>query len=140
VPDADEAEVLVGLLSELGVPAWFSYAVAGGATRAGQPLESAYAVLAGCAPLLATGVNCSAPRDVGPAIEVARRVTGLPAVAYPNLGERWDNASHAWVGDGEYDVSLAAGWVAQGAAMVGGCCRVGPERIARLRSALRGIR
>jgi homocysteine S-methyltransferase len=77
---------------------------------------------------------------VGPAIEVARRVTGLPAVAYPNLGERWDNASHAWVGDGEYDVSLAAGWVAQGAAMVGGCCRVGPERIARLRSALRGIR
>lgn len=138
VPDADEAEVLVGLLADLDLPAWFSYAVAGDATRAGQPLESAYAVLAGCAPLVAAGVNCSAPRDVAPALERAAAATGLPGVAYPNLGERWDNPTHAWVGDGEYDVALAAGWVERGAAMVGGCCRVGPERIAALAATLRG--
>ena len=42
VPDADEAEVLVPLLADLGMPAWFSYAVVGDRTRAGQPLAAAY--------------------------------------------------------------------------------------------------
>jgi len=136
IPDSDEAEVLVPLLVDLGVPAWFSYAVTGATTRAGQPLEDAYAVVAGCEPLVAVGVNCSAPRDVGPALATAAAVTGKPGVAYPNLGERWDNASHSWVGDGEFDVDLAPGWVATGARLVGGCCRVGPGRIAELRAAL----
>ena len=94
IPDADEAEVLVPLIEELGLPAWFSYAVTGGTTRAGQPLEEAYAVVADCAPLVAVGVNCSAPRDVAGALAAAREVTGRPGVAYPNLGERWDNATH----------------------------------------------
>jgi homocysteine S-methyltransferase len=137
VPDAEEAEVLVGLLEDLGVPAWFSYAVSGPATRAGQPLDAAYAVLAGCDPLVAAGVNCSSPRDVGPAVEAAVRATGLPAVAYPNLGERWDNATHAWVGQGELDVALVPGWVAQGTRLVGGCCRVGPGRITELARVVR---
>ena len=44
IPDADEAEVLVPLLDELGLPAWFSFSVDGGTTRAGQPLREAYAV------------------------------------------------------------------------------------------------
>ncbi len=65
IPDSDEAEVLVPLLEELGLPAWFSYAVTGATTRAGQPLPEAYAVVAGCEPLVAVGVNCSSPRDVG---------------------------------------------------------------------------
>ncbi len=136
IPDSDEAEVLAPLLADLGVPAWFSYAVTGATTRAGQPLEDAYAVVAGCEPLVAVGVNCSAPRDVGHALAAATAVTGQPGVAYPNLGERWDNATHSWVGDGEFDVDLAPGWVATGARLVGGCCRVGPGRIAELRAAL----
>jgi homocysteine S-methyltransferase len=136
VPDSDEAEVLVSLLEDLALPAWFSYAVAGARTRAGQPLDEAYAVVADCAPLFAVGVNCSAPSDVARALEVAHQVTGLPGIAYPNLGERWDNTSHSWVGDGEFDVALAPRWVDAGARMVGGCCRVGPSDIARLRAAL----
>lgn len=138
VPDADEAEVLVPLLADLGVPAWFSYAVAGDATRAGQPLAAAYDVLAGCDVLVAAGVNCSAPRDVAGALAVAATATGLPGVAYPNLGERWDHATHSWQGDGELDVHAAAGWVEQGARLVGGCCRVGPDRIAALATHLKG--
>ncbi|MFC6285483.1 homocysteine S-methyltransferase [Nocardioides sp. GCM10027113] len=137
VPDADEAEVLVGLLGDLGLPAWFSYAVAGDRTRADQPLEAAYAVLAGCRPVVAAGVNCSAPRDVAPALAAATRATGLPTVAYPNLGEGWDSAAHAWVGEGELDPALAATWVAAGARLVGGCCRVGPDRIREIAAAVR---
>ena len=35
IPDADEAEVLVELLDEIGLPAWFSYSVKGNHTPAG---------------------------------------------------------------------------------------------------------
>lgn len=138
VPDADEAEVLVSLLADLGLPAWLSYAVAGDATRAGQPLTAAYDVVAGCEPLVAVGVNCSSPYDVGGALAAARAATGLPGVAYPNLGEAWDADRQAWTGVPEYDVALAPGWVAAGAAYVGGCCRVGPGLIGELRERLSG--
>ena len=38
IPDVAEAEVLVQLLDDLGVPAWFSFSARGSQTRAGQPL------------------------------------------------------------------------------------------------------
>jgi homocysteine S-methyltransferase len=129
IPDADEAEVLVGVLAEVGLPAWLSYSVDGLRTRAGQPLDAAYAVLEG-SNLVAAGVNCCRPDDVLPALEVARRVTGLPGVAYPNSGQGWDSRTHTWTGDTAYDVALAPRWVAAGATYVGGCCQVGPRDIA----------
>lgn len=137
IPDADEAEVLVPLLDELGLPAWFSYSVAGDATRAGQPLLAAYAVLAASTSIVAAGVNCSAPHDVAGAVRTAVEVTDHPAVAYPNLGETWDSETHTWRGDGAFDIALATGWVSAGARLVGGCCRVGPRHIAELARALR---
>lgn len=131
IPDADEAEVLVGIIADVGLPAWLSYSVAGLSTRAGQPLEAAYEIAAGSG-LVATGVNCCRPEDVLPALEVARRVTGLPGIAYPNSGQGWDNRTHTWTGETAYDVGLAPRWVAAGAAYVGGCCQVGPSDIAAL--------
>lgn len=136
VPDLDEAEVLVGLLDELGVPAWFSYSVSDGQTRAGQPLRAAYEVLADSTAVIAAGVNCSAPAEVLAAVETAVAVTGKPAVVYPNRGEVWDAVSNTWVGQGSFDLELAASWVEAGARLVGGCCQVGPADIARLATTL----
>ncbi len=132
IPDADEAEVLVPLLDEIGLPAWFSYSVADGATRAGQPLSSAYGVLQGSTAIRAVGVNCSAPHDVVPALRTAAAATGLPGVAYPNRGEDGDNAAHTWVGPGAFDPGEVRGWIAAGAHLVGGCCRVGEADIAAI--------
>jgi homocysteine S-methyltransferase len=132
VPDLEEAEVLVPLLDEIGLPAWLSYSCAGLLTRAGQPLAEAFAVVAPSTAVVATGVNCCAPDDVRPALEVARAVTGKPGVAYPNSGQGWDSGTHTWSGATSYDVALAPGWVAAGAAYVGGCCQVGPDDIAAL--------
>lgn len=75
IPDADEAEVLVALLDEVGLPAWLSYSVRGDTTCAGQPLAEAYAVLAGSNALVAAGVNCSAQVDVLEAVRTAVAVT-----------------------------------------------------------------
>src|SRR6476661_9773349 len=70
IPDLEEAEVLVPLLDEIGLPAWLSYSCAGSLTRAGQPLADAFAVVAPSRTVVATGVNCCAPDDVLPALEV----------------------------------------------------------------------
>ncbi|HEY6934932.1 MAG TPA: homocysteine S-methyltransferase [Marmoricola sp.] len=140
IPDLEEAEVLVGILADLGLPSWLSFSVRGLRTRAGQPLAEAFAVVASTPSVVAVGVNCCEPGDVLPAVRLASSVTGRPAVAYPNSGERWDAAQRRWAGGASYDVALAHDWVAAGASYVGGCCRVGPATIAALADELRTSR
>jgi homocysteine S-methyltransferase len=137
VPDTDEAQALVGLIAEYGVPAWLSYTIDGTATRAGQPLADAFAVTADVPEIVAVGVNCCAPADVLPAIGIARRVTGKPVIVYPNSGEEWDGDRRTWVGSSQWSAELAPQWVAAGARIIGGCCRVRPEDIAALVRAVR---
>ncbi|MEV5843888.1 homocysteine S-methyltransferase [Streptomyces sp. NPDC048179] len=130
VPDADEAAALLRAVRGLGVPAWLSYSVAGGRTRAGQPLEEAFAPAADVDEVIAVGVNCCAPQDVEFAVETAVRVTGKPVVVYPNSGEVWDAEVRAWTGRSTFTAEQVAGWREAGARLIGGCCRVGPEGIA----------
>ncbi|MFE9702108.1 homocysteine S-methyltransferase [Streptomyces sp. NPDC005930] len=135
VPDADEAAALLRAVRGLGVPAWLSYTVAGDRTRAGQPLEEAFALAAEADEVVAVGVNCCAPQDVSGAVAIAARVTGKPVVAYPNSGETWDARARAWRGRSSFAPGLVREWRAAGARLVGGCCRVGPDVIRSIASA-----
>ena len=135
IPDIDEAEALVGLVRQLGVPAWLSYTIDGAKTRAGQPLADAFAVADGVPEIVAVGVNCCAPADVLPAIAAARETT-KPVIVYPNSGENWDAHRRAWVGPSRFAAELAPRWVAEGARIVGGCCRVRPADIADMAGAV----
>ncbi|MFE4371873.1 homocysteine S-methyltransferase [Streptomyces sp. NPDC056835] len=137
VPDTDEAEALLRAAAGCGVPVWLSYSIEGGRTRAGQPLADAFALAAGDDQVIAVGINCCEPGDADRAVEQAASVTGKPVVVYPNSGEGWDAAARSWRGDATFDPSRVRSWQAAGARLVGGCCRVGPERIAEL-SALTG--
>ncbi|MEU6367966.1 homocysteine S-methyltransferase [Streptomyces sp. NPDC046931] len=136
VPDADEATALLRAVRGLGVPAWLSYTVSGDRTRAGQPLEEAFAPAADVEEVIAVGVNCCAPEDVDTAVETAARVTGKPVVAYPNSGERWDAEARAWDGRTTFTAAQVTGWRAAGARLIGGCCRVGPETITSIAGTL----
>ncbi|WP_191095003.1 homocysteine S-methyltransferase [Streptomyces kanamyceticus] len=132
VPDTDEARALLRAVRGLGVPAWLSYSIAGGFTRAGQPLTEAFALAADADEVIAVGVNCCDPRDADTAVALAARITGKPVVVYPNSGERWDAAARAWRGPASFTAGRAAGWRAAGARLIGGCCRVGPATISQL--------
>ncbi|MFE4750307.1 homocysteine S-methyltransferase [Streptomyces mirabilis] len=136
VPDADEAEALLRAVRGLGVPAWLSYTVAGDRTRAGQPLEEAFAPAADADEIIAVGVNCCVPEDVDGAVETAARVTGKPVVVYPNSGEVWDAEARAWKGLSTFTAEQVTGWRRGGARLIGGCCRVGPGAIAGITRAL----
>ncbi|OBH57499.1 homocysteine S-methyltransferase [Mycobacterium mantenii] len=131
VPDIDEAQALVELVRSVGKPAWLSYTIDGDRTRAGQPLADAFAVAAGVDEIVAIGVNCCAPDDVLPAIAAATAV-GKPVIVYPNSGERWDALQRSWIGPSRFSTDLGAQWIAAGARIVGGCCRIGPADVAAL--------
>jgi homocysteine S-methyltransferase len=132
IPDTDEASALLGAVRGLGVPAWLSYTVAGDRTRAGQPLEEAFALAAEADEVIAVGVNCCAPKDADGAVETAARVTGKPVVVYPNSGETWDVQARAWDGRVTLTSTEVTRWCCSGARLIGGCCRVGPEIIASI--------
>jgi homocysteine S-methyltransferase len=136
VPDADEAEAMLRAAEGTGLPVWLSYTVDGDRTRAGQPLGEAFAVAAGVDQVVAVGVNCCDPRDVLPAVREAVAVTGKPAVAYPNSGERWNAAARSWEAPATFAPAMAAEWQRAGAQLIGGCCRVGPESVAGIRREL----
>ncbi|GGJ21565.1 homocysteine S-methyltransferase [Streptomyces brasiliensis] len=135
VPDTDEATALMRTVRGLGVPAWLSYTIDGDRTRAGQPLEEAFALAADADEVIAVGVNCCAPGDVDHAIETATRVTGKPVVVYPNSGEGWDAGARAWHGRATFSAEQVRAWRDAGARLVGGCCRVGPDAIASIAEA-----
>jgi homocysteine S-methyltransferase len=130
IPDIDEAEALLTVISGTGIPAWLTYSILGDRTRAGQPLAEAFALTRDVPEVVAVGVNCCAPTDVPSAIATARDATGKAVIVYPNSGEDWDARRRTWVGRSRYSAGQARPWVAGGARIVGGCCRVRPADIA----------
>ncbi len=134
VPCLAEVEAVLAELDGTGVPAWLSLSAADGRTRAGEPLEEAFAMAADVAEILAVGVNCTTPVDAGHAVGLAG--SHGPAVVYPNSGQSWDAEARAWTGRSAFEPADVSAWVASGARLVGGCCRVGPADISALRDSL----
>ena len=142
LPAAAEVEALLGALEGLGVPAWLSLTTVPGpdgsvVTRRGEPAEEVFALARGVDGVLAVGVNCTEPSGVGAAVALAARASGKPVVVYPNSGESWDAAARRWTGAPDLAPADVQGWVAAGARLVGGCCRVGPQQVAGVAAALR---
>ncbi|WP_327133929.1 homocysteine S-methyltransferase [Streptomyces sp. NBC_01343] len=132
IPDAEEAEALLGVLAGTGAAAWLSYTVTGARTRAGRPLPEAFALAAGAPEIIAVGVNCCDPADVLPALEAAASVTRKPLLAYPNDGSVWDAPTATWHAPPHPAPWPVAAWRTAGARLIGGCCRIGPAGIAEL--------
>ena len=141
IPELEEAVAIAGLLGELpGTAAWISFTCADGATlRGGAPIEAAVEAVSDAPGVVAVGVNCTAPEHVEELVSRIRATTSLPVVVYPNSGEGWDAAGRRWTGRGDQgrvDAEAARRWLAAGAALVGGCCRVGPAQVASMGEAV----
>lgn len=90
--------------------------------------------------VVAVGVNCTALRDLMPALARVAEGTGLPLAAYANNAfsaedSRWLEAP-ATGPEGYAGCMLAA--VAAGARLVGGCCGTTPAHIAAVATMLAG--
>ncbi|MFQ5690391.1 MAG: homocysteine S-methyltransferase [Gemmatimonadota bacterium] len=137
LPSRTEAEVLLGLLRETpGTWAWLSFSCRDEVhLHDGSRLAEVAKACDGEARVAAVGINCTSPKLIGPLIAEARRGTDKPLFVYPNSGERYDAGRRTWTaGPGHVDWGkLVPMWVRAGARGVGGCCRVGPEEIGRIR-------
>jgi homocysteine S-methyltransferase len=140
LPAAAEVEALLAELTALDVPAWISVSAVNGRdgvtrTRRGELLSDVLGMTRGIDQVVAVGVNCTDPAAVVPAVVWARVASGKPVVVYPNSGETWDADARAWTGTpGVGDVT---GWLAAGARLVGGCCRVRPDDVRAIADAVR---
>jgi S-methylmethionine-dependent homocysteine/selenocysteine methylase len=151
-----EAELVREVLGSDTKPLWLSFTLedtdppaAGPRLRSGEPVAEAVATAArlGAAAVL---FNCSRPEVMGAAVSVAAKVLGERArgAAGVRIGVYANGfvpmepliEANAGLTDLRGDVTpraylnWARDWVARGAQIVGGCCGVGPEHIAALRS------
>ncbi len=135
IPVLAEAQALADLLAETGAVGWLALTCADGQRlRDGTPVEEAAAVADAAPGFVAVGVNCTRPEHVEELVGRLRASTAMPIVVYPNSGEGWDATARRWVPatGATVDAATARTWVAAGANLVGGCCRVGPADIAAL--------
>lgn len=143
LPSLAEVELLVDLLGRVRHPgAWVSFTCRDGARLwDGSPVEEAVRACRAEAGVLAVGVNCTAPAHVGSLVRRMRAATDLPILAYPNSGEGYDARAGLWSGQeaGAGWLDELEEWVAAGARLVGGCCRVGPDVIGQLRPRLAAL-
>jgi len=140
IPSLPEVRVLLRLFGETPERGgWLSLSCRDAAHLAdGTPLIEVARLCDAVPNLMAVGVNCIAPEIVMSLLEELGRGTDKPLVAYPNAGERYDVGARGWVTPPS-PVDWAAEvrrWVRIGARGVGGCCRVGPDRIRELREAV----
>lgn len=140
IPCAAEAEALLAEIDGTGVPAWLSLTCtleSGVArTRAGERAADVFAMAGDVAEVVAVGVNCCDAEQAAELVSAAVTASGKPGVVYPNSGEGWDARARRWTGPGTFRPELVVDWVRAGAALIGGCCRVGPEAIAAVRAQL----
>ena len=137
VPSLAELEAVCRELDGIGVPTWVSVTIADGALRSGDPLEEAFAMAASVPDVVAIGVNCCDTGEVTGALAALGSVR--PGVVYPNSGEEWHADSRSWSGARSGIASGTAAWVAGGARLVGGCCRVGPGQIREIATAVASL-
>ena len=151
-----EAELVREVLGSDAKPLWLSFTLAdedpparGPRLRSGEAVEAAVAtaVRLGAVAVL---FNCSRPEVMGAAVSLAAKVLsehdgaargvriGVYANAFVPMAPLIE--ANAGLTDLRGDVTAPAylhwarDWVARGAQIVGGCCGVGPEHIAALRS------
>ena len=139
IPEIEEGEALATLLDELGGTGWLSFTCMDGARlRSGAPVEEAFALADAVPGVVAVGINCTAPEHALELVERAATTTDKPIVVYPNSGEDWDPVGRQWTGSRHrVDAAAATSWIAAGARVVGGCCRVTPIQIGDIATSLR---
>jgi homocysteine S-methyltransferase len=139
IPCLAEARALSQLIEQHRAPAWISFSCRNGQQLcSGESISEAAKLLQENPYIFAIGVNCSAPQYIGELLVEIKRHWHKRIVVYPNSGENYHADSGTWTGTAEpHDCGLAARrWLQQGASIIGGCCRMGPEHIRAMQEEL----
>jgi homocysteine S-methyltransferase len=150
VPSLEEARAIGEALKPWPeLAAWFSFVcpeprAADRQVAHGEALRACAALAASFPQTIAVGVNCTQPRWIPSLIGELRQGSAKPIVVYPNSGEGWDAENRCWIqapgsGDSADFGEQAKRWYAEGAQLVGGCCRTRPEYVRRIAAAIQQV-
>jgi homocysteine S-methyltransferase len=136
IPSKLEAEALIELMAEFPQrKAWLSFSCKDEQHVChGESFADCAALAETSDQIIAVGVNCTPPQYLVPLLKSAQHIN-KPLIVYPNSGEEWVADENRWSGTA-CEAQAAVAWYDAGARVIGGCCRTGPEDIARMRAEL----
>lgn len=140
IPSIQEAKVLAELLDDLSKPSWISFSCKDGSHISdGTSIIDCANILADHSNIFAIGINCTKPANISELINNLKASDwNKKIIVYPNSGEVFNAANKTWVDttDAHNFTEMTREWLALGADMVGGCCRIGPDHIADIKTTL----
>jgi 5-methyltetrahydrofolate--homocysteine methyltransferase len=123
------------------LPLWISVTIVdlSGRTLSGQTVEAFWNSVAHAEPLV-VGVNCSlGAAEMRPHVADLSRIAGTYTASHPNAG--LPNAFGGYDETPDETAALLHGFAEEGVVnIVGGCCGTTPEHIARIASAVKGMK
>ena len=144
IPSRQEAEVLCQLLSYCETPSWVSFSCRDERHICdGTPIKTVALLFDGHPSVVAVGINCTPPQFAPSLIgELKGVLLDKHLLAYPNSGEIYNADDNSWSGTvTPGDCATAASeWIAAGAKIVGGCCRMGPLHIRAIGTSISKLR
>lgn len=138
IPCLAEALAIIDIIEDIpGCRGWVTFSCKDGKHTCGGDVfsESIKQVMIS-ERVVAAGMNCTSPTYVSDLLESLQSHSFVkPIIVKPNSGELWDT-THRWHGGVKNVSELAKAWTKNGASWLGGCCRVYPDDISRLKNAL----
>lgn len=114
---------------------WVAFSVKNDQSLAdGSSLADAVKAVSQYRQVFAVGVNCIDLHQLTPIIQTVKANTNKAVVVYPNSGERYNPVTKTWdATPDELNFKTETGtWLANGADIIGGCCRTSPQDIAQI--------
>ena len=138
IPSLQELRVLSELLNTSSKPSWISFSCKDAMyLNDGHKISEAATLIANHPAVFAIGVNCTAPKYITEIIgKLKKYAPEKKIIVYPNSGEVYHVKSKSWFGvsDPKGFEKMALEWNEKGADIIGGCCRIGPDHISRIRT------
>ena len=139
-PDYNELKVIDELIRKHSKKCWVSFSCKNESKLAdGTPLGKCAELFLNNENVIAIGANCIAMEWVAQIISNLKTHSGdKRIIIYPNGGGYFDSEEKVWKNPvtGLVFEEEASKWMAMGASMIGGCCRIGSKDINRLHQCL----
>ena len=137
IPSLMEVKVLSQLLAYSTKPSWVSFSCKDELhLNDGNKISEAAKLLVNTSTVFAIGVNCTSPKYISAIIDnLKQSAPDKKIIVYPNSGEVYHVQSKSWLGvsDPFSFEKMAQEWLEKGADIIGGCCRIGPQHIERIK-------
>ena len=141
IPSLAEIKALSSLLIDTIKPAWVSFSCKDGHyLNDGNKIREAAKILANHPTVFAIGVNCTAPKYITSIIQTLKNsAPDKRVIVYPNSGEVYRADSKSWQGISDPNLfqTMAKEWFESGADILGGCCRIGPDHIRKIKALIK---